>query len=481
MLGLRKLMVVTISVAALALAGCLGGSDDKKEESTPETPKAAATARLALAVNSAVSAISSVTESSTAVNILVADGMVAIPATPKLKEQILSRARSFTASPLGRRFSGRVALHADEVHAESEMGITDDYIADFLGVGVESGNTITYPLNAATFCADEYNDPYTPENEVTECYAEAALISVVQTVVDDNTGTLTIKIGDAAPIVIGYGANEVYLEVDFAEVKAAATAMGAEIQFGTTVEGAVRLTLEVINSTAGSESVAITLGVTTAINLAGTDSDGAFSLQIDASDDLFQISADAGAGSATVSLDVGQIHFTFPETADVIVTPGLFHLGGLTGSVTLSNGGDTLTGTNIGITGEFYYDSNTSDPPAKELTITLPAFGFVVDGPTSTIEITSSAGFDLDLADDFVDPADDGTLAMTAPMGTEIMVMEDMYGMVTYMVMDGSVNVTGTGTWNDGGPINATSTSNSCFDDDVMTLFPFQTADCPVM
>lgn len=486
MLNLRKVMAVAASLGAMTLVGCLGGGgggDDKKTDVTSGEATAAATASLANSINAAYNAINAVASDSAAVNVVVGRGMVSIPAAPKLKEQILARARAFTKSPLASRISGRVALQEGEVHSNTETEVVSaDVLAQFLGTPVVDGNTLTYPLNADTLCADA-DDPYTTGNEETECRTFVARISIVQTVADDDTGTLAFVIDDAAPITIGYDTNAVYLEVDLAEIKAAAIAIDPDTagDFGTAFEGALRVTLTVENATAGAESVAITVGVTTPINLAGTSSDGDYSLSIAASSDLFEISADAGAGSATVSVDVGEVHFTFPDTTDIVTTPGLLHLGGLTAALSLSNGGNILTGSNIGITSELYYDSNTSVLPAKELSMTLPAFGFVANGTTDTIEITTSAGLDFDMADDYVGTVDDGTFAFTAPMGTQIMVMEDMDGMVTYMVMDGSVTATGTGIYEDGGPINATPTSNPCYDDNVATYFPLQTVSCPAM
>lgn len=483
MFAFRKYAAIAVSLGTLTLVGCLGGGgDDKKTDVSVGEATAAATGSLATSINAAYNAINAVASDSTAVNVVLARGMVSVPASAKLKEQVLSRARSLAKSPLGSRMASR----AGDIRAAAQTElVTDDTLAQFLGTATVDGNTVTYTLNADTICANT-DDYYTPENEETECREFMARISVVQTVVDSDTGTLTFKIDAAAPIVIGYDPSSIYLEVDLAQIKAAAVAMNptATDDFSSTFAGAIRLTLAINNATAGAESVAITLGVTTAIDIVGTGTDGDYSLQIAASDDLFEVSADAGAGTATVSVDVGEVHFEFPSEDDITlaITPALFHLGGLTGSLTLGDAGSLLTGTNVGITEELYYDSDTGNGSVKEELVTLPAFDFEIHGGSVDVDPEIHVETALNFYYEIGTASEVGSYSFAVELGTEIMQMVDMNGNEVFMVMMGSVNATGEGIFGDGGPINATASMNSCFDDDdyVTTEFPLVAVDCPM-
>lgn len=458
MLHFNKMAAVLVSLGALALSGC-GSSSDDSSTTNVETAKAAAAASLAKALNAAANSISTVTDNSTATDVVVGK-RVKIPLNARTQAEVLNRFKKISASPALRAVTAGRSENGTAALATATATVTEDELKKYFGTATQVGNTITYTLNADAVC----DDPYMTVDEETECRETASHITLVQTVVDATTGTLTIKVKTAAPLVIGYAPASVYLEINLAEIKAAAIALDSTSveEFPATMVGAVRLTVTVSNATAGAESAAVKLGITTAINVAGSGADGTYNLQMAAADKLFEIAADVAAKTATVTVGVGLVHFEFPAYHDVLLAmrPSLFHLGGLTGTFVMDNTTQMLTGTNVGITGDgLHTDDDTSDEFDGSM-VTLTPFNFTVNGETSLVTFTTA--LDFDVTDDYVGTADDGMFSASVDMNTQLLVTNMMNESIME-VTAGSVDITQSGHF--GPSFIASPGPDACFTD----------------
>lgn len=455
MLHFNKMAAVLVSLGALALNGC-GSSGDDSSTTSVETAKAAATASLAKALNAAANSISTVTGNSTATDVVVGK-RVKIPLNARTQAEVLNQFKKISASPALRAITAGRTVNGAAALATATATVTEDELKQYFGSATQVGNTITYTLNADAVC----DDPYLTPDEEAECRETVSHITLVQTVVDATSGTLTIKFDTAAPLVIGYAPTSVYLEINLGEIKAAAIAFNpaSNTKFPETVAGAIRVTVTVTNATAGAESGAVKLGITTAINVAGNGIDGTYSLEMATADKLFEIAADVATKTATVTVGVGMVHFEFPAYHDVLLAmrPSLFHLGGLTGTFTLNS--NMLTGTNIGISGDgLHTDDDTSDAYDGSM-VTLPPFDFTVNGETSVVTFTTA--LDLDVSDESADTTGNGTFSASAEANTQVLVTNTMNGSIKEVTV-GSVAITQSGHFGLDS-FTATSNSNTCF------------------
>jgi len=475
MLNFKKTAAVLVSLGALALAGC--GSSSDSNSSTPvsvDTAKAAAAASLAKAINAAVKAVSTVVNDSTATNVVLGKGVMNFPLSARVQADVLSQFKKISASPALRAVTTARAVNGLAAAATTPTtDVTDDEIKQYFGTPTQVGNTITWTINADAKCAD----PFMTVTEKAQCRARIAHFTLVQTVEDADTGTLTIKVDTTALLVIGYDTSTVYLEINLAGIKAVGVLDGAaSADLPATLVGAVRLTVTVKNATAGAESAAIKLGITTAINVASTLINGPYNLQMAVADKLFEIAADAAAKTATLTVGVGLVDVDYHFTDNFGTHPSKFHLGGLTGTFELTS--TTLTATNVGIS-NMKADNDTADvESATGSTATLAPFDFTVNGATSVVTFTKALSFQV--TNDFAGTVDDGGVTASAIVDTEVKVIKNVDGSTTNQVMAGSVSITGTGNLADGGPINATPSSNSCFTDDYLTSFGLKVVACPL-
>lgn len=369
----------------------------------------------------------------------------------------------------------------------------ETFLDQLLANPSSSGNTVTYTPDVAAICGSE-TDP----TSKADCENTLKHITIVQTVISDTEGTLTLKFDNYAPFVVGYAPTSIYFEINLAGLKGTIIALDqlsnptnstAANDFPATFEGAIRLTLAAPSDTQAS----ITFGITQAINIAGTANGENFSTSLGVAPEVFKISADSQAGTGEIKVGLGSVDLSFPVTDDSTegggagtTSPGVLHLGALTATLTLSNSGNSLVATDIGIG-----DTAANPDPltwdiggTRALTYDLYTYGFSVDGASQAVtyntdyyekmDVTNIYGAFSDTFSQATDPfsaSNTGSITMNFPATTALTVQTNGSTKIT---AGGPISVMGTDYFTGSLTVN----TNECFQS-ATTPFPIAVAICP--
>jgi hypothetical protein len=205
---------------------------------------------------------------------------------------------------------------------------------------------------------------------------------------------------------------------------------------------------------------------------------------------VFEVTANGATNEGTISFGLGAVS-AMSAIEDVdnasILLPTEFSLAALEGVFSFSSpsGVDTLvaTGVNLGNSPMTYTIDNQ-----EALNVSMEPLGFTVNGADQTATLDTALDTSLSIANinsEFSlyfgrdpDPALQGTLAMTAPMGTSITNLgpppAGLNNDVFVLSQGGPLSVTGTG-YHAG---DVTVNTNECFTESSDT-FPIATATCP--
>lgn len=396
--------------------------------------------------------------------------------------------------------SGEASASADAPanSGEESQSQLDAAFSAFLSNPTRDGNTLTYRPDVNLACSDETitevlaeaGDAQTQADAKAICETLVPNITVVQTLTSETEGTLTYRYRDAAPFVVGYAANSVYFQVEFADTKTALQAMAqdlneplAEGDLPSTFDGAIRLTATETGSNAGS----IRLSVPEAVAVSGATDLGEASFTLAATDKLIEIGGDEAAGTAFVEMDVGTVSATLPDI-DAGGAPHLWELAmaAITGRIDVNNNTQQLTVTNLGFGGE---PTTVRIDGQEALRVALQNFGATVEGNTSLITLDTALDFSMSVAnvfgmmDDFfldaTDPSDPsltGSLAVSAPAGTKMSVLNPgATTPVTKVTVGGPIDMQGSGEFE--GTLSLPV--DSCFVQDGSTVMPVAPMQCP--
>jgi hypothetical protein len=461
-----------LSVIGVLLGGILtgcgdsgGGKSDPIEQLSDAEAKAVAMASLAKVINQVVTAVDTVNDTvvtSRSMTVVAKTGVGNLPVGEPVRQVLLDRTARVLAGAKQRASSRAIAQHTDhdgsEVTAAEDGVVSADELAKYLVFKSRTGNAITYTVNPAVAC-----DP-----DDTTCLSNLQRVTVVQTILTDDSGTIDARVDDRIVVTIGYASNELYLQFDLAEIRAIAETEGStDFTDVSAFEGQLRLTLKILDETDGAEKVSIGFGIPRAIKIAGTQDGQNVSLDIAVSETVVALVADAGADTATVELGLSAVHLRYLDDLDL---PNILHLGGLTGKFTFS--ADKLVATGVGIGGEAWHDDGANG--TQDGKITMSNLDFTSDGASDLVTLDSA----LNVVVETLDPA--ASVATTAPASTALMWYEVT---TTYEIYDvwevtsgGPFAMTGTGAR--AGSLSVAA--GSCFkENSVADVFPIEAATCP--
>jgi hypothetical protein len=457
----------------LILGGCGdSGGDDKLSDSEA---KSAGISALAAAVNATAAAMESSIADSDATNVTADTGLLKLRVDSATKKRIVARYQQVLGVAKKRAATLRArspSLHTDSgIVAASEV-VDEEELDALLVLSNRDGDVLTYSLNADHWCEGEIGA------DLAACIDDAKKISVVQTLDGDTSGTFAILINGHTLLVIGYASDSVYVEVDFAEIKLVLESTGdwdpdSEV---TAFQGKIRLAVAVANVTAGQEKATVTLSVPAAINVGGVDAESGkdVSVTIAATSKLIEVMGDAGTDTASISLGVGVIDAKYPDEESLGDLMGTVvyhdveeHIGGLTGTITVTH--DTLTATGLGV-GDGIYSKTDG---VKDSELTMDELDLTVTGVDDTVS--------FDKALNLYEMDEKGTLTETAPAGTKVKLYEvaDVNGdyyTVSKVTAVGPYVMTGAG-----GRMGSLSVAvGQCFME-IDSPFPWQMTTCPAM
>jgi hypothetical protein len=495
----RAILLVFVLVT---IQSCGGSSDDNNVD--PTAAKSTATQNISGNLSSNLSNIDTLLNSSAFTTLsdsglgnfgLSNVGGVNIPLKSVASNKLVRKLQKLQQRKLPTKMRKLTTL---QTNGETDQIASDveQFLDQLLANPSTSGNTITYSPDVATICADEPD-----QQSQTDCENTLQHITIVQTVISDTEGTLALKYDDYAPFVIGYASTSVYFEINLGDLKDTVVALDelsnpdstAANDLPETFKGAIRLTLAAPSETEAS----ITFGITQAIDIAGTANGDTFNTSLGVADEVFKISANAQDETGEIKLGLGTVDVSFPVTdqstgGSGTDSQGVLHLGALQATYTVSDNGNTLVATEVGI-GETMAGQ---DPMTIEIggtrawTYDLTTYGFTVDGTTQTVtyntayyektNVTNISGAFSDTFPQATDPFDasnTGSLTVDFPINTALMVQSDGSTKVT---AGGPVEITGTDYFTN--PIDSlTVNMDECFNESTSfsATFPVESVTCP--
>jgi len=286
----------------------------------------------------------------------------------------------------------------------------------------QNGNIITIDPDDDQICREELVGMDTTQAELNNCLALVTDLSVTINAQSDDTGLITYQFQNQDVLLIGYSPMQANYEVRLAGLQTfllrAEELDGGSGGVPSTLQGAIRLSATVTNETENAEAGSFSIAVTEALRIADSSDGTDISL---APSTLLNVESDAGAGTASVSVDVGALSASFADD-DGFGSSSISTLAmaGLTARADVSSNGDVLSVSNLGIgNGPLTFSIDS----VEALRVTLGTFGFIVDGTGSTVALTGDLDFDLGLNNQMgmLDGADSNfavAFGFDAPSGT---------------------------------------------------------------
>ena len=396
----------------------------------------------------------------------------------------------------------------------SRTGVVDQTqtaFTAFLGTATRSGDVITYTPDAQAVCSETgvenilnllsgsgsaTGSSSTASRQLitnsttqtdAKCTDLVKHITLVQTLTSETTGTLAYKFDSFSPLLVGYAADSSYFQLNLADLKGALEA-GAAITDPQTppalpnMSGSLRLA-ETDNSATKST---LTLSVPDAITINGALDGQAVNLNMAQTAKLVELTGDTATNEASIEFAMNAINLVAPLADPSHVDhPSEFNMAGLTGLIKIAATTDTVTVTNLGLNGQpltLKIDGNDA------LRLTMNTLSMTTLGSTKTTTLNSALDFSLSF-DNLIQwwsatlpAATKGTLAITAPVNTEIAVIDNtVIGSLSSKITSGGpLTLTGTGVFAG----NLSLNSGACFTDADHTAaggvgLPITAAACP--
>lgn len=308
------------------------------------------------------------------------------------------------------------------------------------------GTRVTIDPDDAAVCQENFVDMATDDAEFQRCQVLVGKMLVQIDATSDTSGTLTYLFDQAPLAVIGYADNSNSFELNLGTLKNLIdeeAALNPEVSNDSpidTLTGAIRLSAEATNTTAGEEAGSVSLDITQALNLASADAMTSLSLgtgkifgmSVNAATQQVTLEIALGALDASVTAESGSASTTSVtntdgttvETSEVITTTNKssIELAGLTATIeaTYADAAQIMV-RNLGI----------GDGPlkialdnAEVANMQLDTFGFTVTEEDGQITLDGALNLSVLLREVLEDNTVSDTLftllEMTAPAGTQI-------------------------------------------------------------
>jgi len=391
---------------------------------TDSQAKSTATKLISENLNTSIAAIGDVTSNSSAVNTIA-----------KSLGLDLSTINASTSSVRSTRAD-------DSTTAAIEQQLIDALDA-MISNGTRVGATITYAPDEEALCndallglvpdlVDQVNDLVDDADDligegeldtsdaIDACTDLLEDLTIVLTILGEESGILAIKMYDFTFLTIGYSTNESYAELDLAQMKSIIEAIGDEQvpaedpDLPSTFEGVIRLT----NTILGTDHARVTLSFEESIKIVDDSEDKETSILLSKAAKVIEFEANANDNTASVEVALAAIEAFFPiDDVNEEEQQAELSIDGLTMKANLTSSGDQLVVTNIGLGNApllFNIVDLTSfiisDDP-NDLELTLENFGFNIDGTEESITFSSLFDATLEIDDRFGIITDDDFFA----------------------------------------------------------------------
>jgi len=435
---------------------------------TDTQAKSTATTLISKNLNTSISAIDDVTSNSTAVN-------------------TIAKSLGLDLSAINATTSAVRATRDDSSTAAIEQQIIDALDA-MIDNGIRDGATITFDPDEETLCNDALlglvpdlveqagalidEEDLDTSDAIDACVDMYEEVTVVLTILGDESGSLAIKMYNFTLLTIGYSTDESYAEFDLAQLKSIIEAIGddqfppEDPELPSTFEGVIRLT----NSVLGTDHAKMRLSFEESINIVDDSDDSKTSILLSKTDKVIELEANGNDNTASAEIALAAIEALFPiDDVNEVEQEAELFINGLTLRADLTSGGDQLVVTNISL-GSSPMLFNivdlssfiiTDDP--KDMELTMESFGFNIDGTEETITFSSLFNAVLAIDDRFGIITDTdffrGELEVSISDNTVLVPKQNSDGTPVFEVTNGIVNQDGEGDFGFGGSF----TQGQCF------------------
>lgn len=263
---------------------------------------------------------------------------------------------------------------------ETQLG---DAIALLLGEGTRTGDTITFDPDEEALCADQLlsliqgflSDP----ELCTDFYKHVT--SVLTPGSSSDEGTIAIKYDNRTIATIGYSPGSLSIQFDLAELKSIVSLLVTQGLIDDpgplpeTFEGAVRTTFTEI----GPDHERLTLSIEKEIQI--KDAATQTSITIAAASQVFELTANGQAGTASLEVGLGAIDATFPlEDSSGVSYPTELKLKALTVNAELDPTRLVLTDVSLG-----NEPLTLTSSPDLDISLGLATFGLTLNGEDNSV------------------------------------------------------------------------------------------------
>ncbi len=337
-----------------------------------------------------------------------------------------------------------------------------------LAVVTRTGNHIIIDPDDAAFCERELLDDTATADERANCQSLVSNLLVEMDAVTEDSGLITVTFAQQDLLLVGYSPMAVNYEIKLPGLQTlldqAAQLDGESVSIPS-MQGAVRISATVTNDAVNAEAGTFSISITEALSIvdnAGTN----ISLRPST---LLSVSADAATGSGSVEFNIGALNATSSVDNGIGgLTTSVLAFTGLTARMDISNNGNSLLVSNVGIgNGPLTLTVDS----VEQLRLMLETFGFSVQGDTGIVSLDGNLDFELSLGQV-------STLAAVAPAGT-------MFGMQangSSQVTQGGPLVVSVLSDNAGTPVSDSISigAGECFipDESFDSTLPFVLEDC---
>ncbi len=338
-----------------------------------------------------------------------------------------------------------------------------------------NGNLITIDPDESDMCAQQGD--LVGDSVCEQLFAD---LRVTINALTDSSGTINYLFRDQSVLEIVYSPELGSYELSLAGIQSMILRTN-ELDTQSepapdSMSGAVKFEARVLNSTVGAESASMAMSVSETMTI--VDSATGTDISI-APSTLLELTADAGSGTASIAIGIGAMSIT--SRSDSLAGNPLQNLmlSGITARADISNNGDVLTVSNVGLGNGPLVMSVDS---LESVRATLDTFGFTVDASNNTIELNGdlnyAAAFNniLGSLDETASHDSSSSFSLSAASGTTFAEMAsgvmriDQGGPLNlvYALFDGSSATNGSVTVNQG----------QCFGEQFNTDSPIDTVTC---
>ncbi|ASJ71075.1 hypothetical protein [Granulosicoccus antarcticus] len=437
---------------------------------------------------------------------LVVEGGSGTPADDIETSQLLRKAATGTSVSLGKNVTGMqrvgdssssVGLLLDTSPLESLVSLmsskpdeesistdevlntnVEDDIASFIEslLGLDkplaevdrTGNHITIDPDDASFCEEELLDESSTANDLADCQSLVSNLLVEVDAATEDSGLITVNFAQQELLLIGYSPVSTNYEIKLPAVETLLNHV-EQLDGGSgsmpSMQGALRFSATVNNDAVNAESGTFSISVTEALSIIGNDGTN-ISLQPST---LLSVSSDTATTSASIEFDIGALNaaFSSDDDADGLST-SVLAFAGLTARMDVSNDGDSLLVSNVGIGNGPLTLTVDSEELIK---LVMGTFGFSIEGNTGTITLNDNLDF-------LLSAGSVNSLSAEAPTGTALTVQDNG---ISQVLLGGPLLMSVVDD-NDGAPITDSISIGvgDCFmaDDSIDSVLPFVAADC---